>query len=147
MSKISRLAVASSFVLSSVALALALRGAPSQHAYANPLFAGDLGPADALFLNTEAGKDPLRIAAKDGRISWGDRATNRVWSVASVDIDTVMKKILEGASYVEPRTAGATKRVVIPASGSSSIAPVSGSFITQSWFSPLPPSASGSDSL
>jgi hypothetical protein len=109
MSKISRLAVASSFVLSSVALALALRGAPSQHAYANPLFAGDLGPADALFLNTEAGKDPLRIAAKDGRISWGDRATNRVWSVASVDIDTVMKKILEGASYVEPRNEATEK--------------------------------------
>ncbi|MEY3141713.1 MAG: hypothetical protein RLY21_206 [Planctomycetota bacterium] len=103
MSKISRLAVASSFILSSVALAIALRGAPSQQAVADPIFASDLGPADALLLNTEAGKDPLRVASKDGRIAWGDRATNRVWSVASVDIDTVMKKLLDRESYQDAR--------------------------------------------
>jgi len=109
MSKLSRLAVASSFVLSSVALALALRGAPSREAFATADFASDLGPADALLLNTEAGKDPLRVASKDGRIAWGDRATNRVWSVASVDIDKVMKKILEGSSYVTPRNEATEK--------------------------------------
>jgi Skp family chaperone for outer membrane proteins len=103
MSKTSRLAIASSFVLSSVALAVALRGAPSQEATAGPIFASDLGPADALLLNTETGKDPLRVAAKDGRISWGDRATNRVWSVASVDIDTVMKNLLDRPSYLDAR--------------------------------------------
>ena len=109
MSKISRFAVASSFILSSVALAVALRGAPSQQASADAIFASDLGPADALLLNTESGKDPLRVAAKDGRIAWGDRATNRVWSVASVDIDKVMKKILEGASYADPRKEASEK--------------------------------------
>lgn len=103
MSTISRFAVASSLVLSSVALVVALRGASSQEAVANPIFSSDLGPADALLLNTEAGKDPLRVAAKDGRIAWGDRATNRAWSVASVNIDTVMKKLLDGASYSEAR--------------------------------------------
>ena len=103
MSNLSRFAVASSLVLSSVALVVALRGAPSQEANANPVFSSDLGPADALLLNTEAGKDPLRVASKDGRIAWGDCATNRVWSVASVDIDTVMKKILDGASYADAR--------------------------------------------
>lgn len=103
MSKISRLAIASSFFLSALALAVALRGSPSQEAVAGPLLSSDLGPADGLMLNTSQGKDPLRVVAKDGRISWGDRATNRVWSVAAVDIDKVMKKILEGASYADPR--------------------------------------------
>lgn len=109
MSNLSRFAVASSLVLSSLALALALRGAPSQQAFAIPDFLSDLGPADALLLNTDAGKDPLRIASKDGRIAWGDRATNRVWSVASVDIDKVMKKILEGSSYANPRSEATEK--------------------------------------
>jgi Skp family chaperone for outer membrane proteins len=109
MSKFSRLAVASSLLLSSAAIAIALRGAPSQQAIAGAIPASDLGPADALLLNTEAGKDPLRIAAKDGHIAWGDRATNRVWSVASVDIDKVMKKILEGASYTELRNEASEK--------------------------------------
>ena len=109
MSKFHRLAVASSLLLSSAALAIALRSAPSQQAIAGAVLASDLGPADALLLNTEAGKDPLRIAAKDGHIAWGDRATNRVWSVASVDIDKVMKKILEGASYVDPRNEASEK--------------------------------------
>lgn len=103
MNKTSRLAIALSLVLSAVALAVALRDAPSQEAFAAPVVPGDLGPADALLLSTESGKDPLRVAAKDGRISWGDRSTNRVWSVAAVDIDKVMKKILEGASYADPR--------------------------------------------
>lgn len=72
---------------------------------ASPAWApsNDLGPADGLLLATEAGKDPMRVHAKDGRIAWGDRSTNRVWSVASVDIDRVMKKIFDGASYVEKR--------------------------------------------
>jgi Skp family chaperone for outer membrane proteins len=109
MSRFSRFAVASSLLLSSAAFVVALRGAPSQQAVAGAVPSSDLGPADALLLNTAAGKDPLRITTKDERISWGDRSTNRVWSVASVDIDKVMKKILEGASYADSRKESSDK--------------------------------------
>jgi Skp family chaperone for outer membrane proteins len=71
------------------------------HAAWNPI--SDLGPADGLLLAMEPGKEPMRVLAKDGRIAWGDRSTNRVWSVASVDIDRVMKRIFDGESYVERR--------------------------------------------
>ncbi len=65
--------------------------------------AADIGPADGVLLNSAAGKDPLRVHAKDARIAWGERGTSRVWSVAAVDIDRVMKAILRGSSYEEGR--------------------------------------------
>lgn len=98
-----RLIVAGSLALSAVALVAALQGPSTPVALAGAPYANDLGPADALLLNTEQGKDALRVAAKDGRLAWGDRQTNRAWSVASVDIDKVMKKLLEGASYTDKR--------------------------------------------
>ncbi|MFM7051754.1 MAG: OmpH family outer membrane protein [Planctomycetota bacterium] len=98
-----RLVLASSLVLSAAALVVALRGPAPQAAVAGAPVSNDLGPADALLLSTEAGKDALRVAAKDGRIAWGDRSTNRVWSVAAVDIDKAMKRILAGKSYEERR--------------------------------------------
>jgi len=98
-----RFLVATSLVLSAAALVVALRGPAPQVAVAGAPIANDLGPADALLLSTEAGKDALRVAAKDGRIAWGDRATNRAWSMAAVDIDKVMKRILAGKSYDERR--------------------------------------------
>ena len=94
-----RLIVVTSLVLSAAALAVSLRGAPGQPAVAASPLASDLGPADGLLLLGKDGKDPLRVSSQDGRIAWGDRSTNRVWSVAAVDIDKVMKKILEGSSY------------------------------------------------
>jgi hypothetical protein len=104
MTKFDRLFVASSLAVATAALVLSLRTPSSQQqAFAGSLYANDLGPADALLLNTEAGKDPLRIGTKNNHIAWGDRATNRVWSVATVDIDKVMRKLLEGKSYVEKR--------------------------------------------
>ena len=109
MSRLSRLAVVTSLVLSTAAVAIAWRGSPSQQAIAGAVPRNDLGPADSLLLTTESGKDPLRISVKDGHIAWGDRSTNRVCSVASVDIDKVMKKILEGASYTDPRTEATEK--------------------------------------
>lgn len=98
-----RLIVVSSLALSTAALVFALRGTPTPSAFASSPLANDLGPADGLLLATEAGKDALRVAAKDGRISWGDRQTNRAWSVAAVDIDRVMRKLLDGTSYTEKR--------------------------------------------
>lgn len=63
----------------------------------------DLGPADALLLSSGAGKDPTRVSSRDGRLAWGDRATDRVWSVACVHNDKIMRSILKGASYEEKR--------------------------------------------
>lgn len=103
MPRTDRLIVAGSLALSAIALAVALHGPATPSASAGASFANDLGPADALLLTTEAGKDALRVAAKDGRLAWGDRQTNRAWSVASVDIDKVMKKLLEGTSYADKR--------------------------------------------
>ena len=101
-----RLIVAGSLALSAVALVVALRGPATPVAEASTTLAlGDLGPADALILNGGEGKDALRVAAQDGRIGWGDRATNRAWSIGAVDIDRIMKKLLDGASYVEKRDA------------------------------------------
>ncbi len=99
-----RLIVAGSLAISAAALVVALRGPATPVAVGGAPFANDLGPADALLLTTEAGKDALRVSAKDGRLAWGDRGTNRSWSVAAVDIDKVMKKLLDGASYAEKRT-------------------------------------------
>ncbi|MEI7878740.1 MAG: OmpH family outer membrane protein [Planctomycetota bacterium] len=103
MLKSDRFIVAGSLALSCAALIFALRASVTPMAMAGLPLANDLGPADALLLTTEAGKDALRVSAKDGHIAWGDRATNRAWSVAAVDIDKVMKKLLEGASYAEKR--------------------------------------------
>ncbi|MEY5061916.1 MAG: hypothetical protein RIS45_1837 [Planctomycetota bacterium] len=95
--------VVGSLALSAVALLVALRAPLAPVAVAAGSFLADLGPADAVLLNTEAGKDPLRVLAKDGRIAWGDRGTSRVWSVAAVDVDRVMKKLLDAPSYLDKR--------------------------------------------
>jgi len=103
MSPISRVLVAGSFVLSLSAFLLASRGAPSGFAIAGAPVPSDLGPAEGLLLSEKGKDEPVRLSIADGRIAWGDRATNRMWSVAAVDIDTVMKRILEGSSYMEAR--------------------------------------------
>lgn len=105
MQKSDRLVVAGSLAVSVLSLAVALSGGGSARsaAVAGAPRANDLGPADGVLLSTGEGKDPLRISAADGRIAWGERSTNRVWSVAAVDINKVMKKLLEGTSYVEKR--------------------------------------------
>ena len=57
MTKFDRLFVASSLAVATAALVLSLRTPSSQQqAFAGSLYANDLGPADALLLNTEAGK-------------------------------------------------------------------------------------------
>jgi Skp family chaperone for outer membrane proteins len=103
MTPLSRFLVAGSFVLSLSAFVLAYRGAPSSLAVAGAPVPSDLGPAEGLLLGEKGKDEPVRVTIADGRIAWGDRSTNRVWSVAAVDIDTVMKKILEGSSYMDAR--------------------------------------------
>lgn len=107
MKRLHTIALALSVALSAaaflVALSVAFGERPGSVAHAAWMPSSDLGPTDGVIFATEPGKDPLRVAVKDGRIAWGDRSTSRVWSVASVDIDRVMKKIFEGASYTERR--------------------------------------------
>lgn len=103
MNRFERIVLASSLALSALAFAFAFQSAPAQLAHAIDRTASDLGPTDGVIFAGEGGKDPVRVTAKDGRIAWGDRSTNRVWSVGSVDIDKVMKKIFEGASYADKR--------------------------------------------
>jgi len=103
MPRTDRFIVVGSLALSAAALVVALRGSPTPVAVGAGSWMTDLGPADAVLFTTEAGKDALRVAAKDGRIAWGDRATNRAWSVAAVDVDRVMKKLLDAPSYLDKR--------------------------------------------
>ena len=103
MQKLAHIGIAASVVLSAAALLVSIASRPASVAHAAWTPVSDLGPADGLLLAMEAGKEPMRVHAKDGRIAWGDRSTNRVWSVASVDIDRVMKRIFDGESYVEKR--------------------------------------------
>ncbi len=103
MNRLERAVVATSLALSALALAFAFHAMPSQGAHANLRLPADLGPAEGLILTSADGKDSVRLEAKEGHIAWGDRSTNRVWSVACVDIDKVMKKILEGTSYADKR--------------------------------------------
>lgn len=97
------LSVACSVAALCIALTVAFGGSSGSVAHATWKPSSDLGPTDGVLFVTEPGKDPLRMAVKDGRLAWGDRSTSKVWSVASVDIDRVMKKIFDGASYVEQR--------------------------------------------
>ena len=103
MPRTDRLLVVGSLALSAAALTVALCGSPTPIAVGAGSWLSDLGPADAVLFTAETGKDPLRVTAKDGRLAWGDRSTNRVWSVAAVDVDRIMKKVLDGASYLEKR--------------------------------------------
>ena len=103
MNRLERAIVATSLAFSALALAFAFNAMPSQGAHATLRIPTDLGPAEGLILTSADGKDTVRVETKDGHIAWGDRSTNRVWSVASVDIDSVMKKLLEGASYADKR--------------------------------------------
>lgn len=103
MHRTERVLVVGSLALSLAALVVAWRGPATPVAVGGAPFNADLGPADALLLATGGGKDALRVAAMDGRIGWGDRQTNRAWSMGAVDVDKVMKKLLDGTSYASKR--------------------------------------------
>jgi hypothetical protein len=103
MQNLFRAGVVLSLVLSSAALIASVSGVSGPEAVAGAPRSNDLGPADALLLSTGAGKDPLRLAAKDGRIAWGDRSTDRAWSVAAVDVDAIMRKLLDAPSFADAR--------------------------------------------
>lgn len=74
-------------------------------AVADPVPAADeLGPADAVvLLESKERKDSLRLTNAGGRLSFGDRATDRVWSVGAVDVDTCMKRLLATGEFADRR--------------------------------------------
>ena len=86
-------------------LALLARGPLAAPASADPVPSADeLGPADAvLLLDAKERKDSLRLTNAGGRLSFGDRATDRVWSVGAVDVDTCMKRLLGSGEFAERR--------------------------------------------
>ena len=59
-----------------------------------------LGPAESLELT---GTDPLLVRNADGRIGWGEEPTSRAWSIGSVHIDDVIKKLLQTEDYLGER--------------------------------------------
>ncbi len=64
--------------------------------------ATDLGPAQAVLLE---GKDgPMKLVNSGGRPAWGDEPTSKAWSVGSVNVDKVLKKLLTNKSYTDELT-------------------------------------------
>lgn len=61
----------------------------------------DLGPTDALILR--GSKGDLRVRNGDGRIAWGDRPTERAYSLAFVHVDRIMSAFMEGTRYADAR--------------------------------------------
>jgi len=70
-------------------------------ANADPIFADDLGPADALVLR--GAKGDLRVRNEGGRISWGSQPTDRALSLAFVHADKLMKQLLEAPRFADER--------------------------------------------
>lgn len=85
--------------------ALVTRGPLAAPASADPVPAADeLGPADAVvLLESKERKDSLRLTNAGGRLSFGERATDRVWSVGAVDVDTCMKRLLATGEFADRR--------------------------------------------
>ncbi len=76
-------------------------------AHAAPLGPAELGPADALVLTdakpAKNGPKEMKVRAEGGRVAWGDRSTDKAWSIGAVNVDKSMKAILAGTSYAEKR--------------------------------------------
>ena len=91
--------------LAVASFALLARGPLAAPASADPAPSADeLGPADALvLLETKDRKDSLRLTNAGGRLSFGDRATDRVWSVGAVDVETCMKRLLATSEFADRR--------------------------------------------
>ena len=61
----------------------------------------ELGPADRLVLRGPKGEVP--VTATDGGISWGDTATDRTWSLATVNVPRLMRALMESERFEEDR--------------------------------------------
>ena len=62
---------------------------------------GVLGPADSIVLS---GKDSdLTIKNSDGRMSWGDKKTNTVWSIGFMETGKALSQLLQAEHFKEAR--------------------------------------------
>ncbi len=90
--------------LSSLALLVSLGRTQNAAIAANsavaPSSMGDLGPADKLLLTASEG-EALTVVNREARIGWGDKTTNRVWSVAAVHTDRIMRALMASPSILE----------------------------------------------
>jgi hypothetical protein len=61
---------------------------------------GKLGPLDSITL---AGEKDLTIKNEDGRISWGEKETSRVWSVGFMETGKALSQLLKADHFIEAR--------------------------------------------
>ena len=62
-----------------------------------------LGPADRLLLNQDDGE--IDVTAEKNGISWGDRPTDRSWSMGCVDVPRLISRLMEAERFTEDRRA------------------------------------------
>jgi hypothetical protein len=62
-----------------------------------------LGPADRVILRGAEGD--LSLSAADGGLSWGERQTDRTWSLGAVNVPKLMRSLMESERFDEDRQA------------------------------------------
>ena len=99
MKKIERIALC--LTILTVAWLLIGRPGPDSSANARAVNMADLGPAQNILLESKDGVLILRNEAN--HLAFGDQPTSRVWSIAAVHLDKVLKKMLTNERFVEER--------------------------------------------
>jgi Skp family chaperone for outer membrane proteins len=72
-------------------------------AFAEPVFATELGPADSLILSGSDGAEPLVLRNAEGRLAWSDKPQDRLHSVAYVYIGKILSSLMQSERYTEVR--------------------------------------------
>ncbi len=62
-----------------------------------------LGPADRVVLRGPAGE--VSVSAVNGGLAWGERGTDRTWSLGAVDVPKLMRSLMESERFDEDRQA------------------------------------------
>ncbi|MAD78903.1 MAG: hypothetical protein CMJ51_05980 [Planctomycetaceae bacterium] len=62
-----------------------------------------LGPADRILLNRDGGE--IDLTAKKNGIAWGERATDRSWSMGCVDVPRLISSLMDAERFTEDRRA------------------------------------------
>ena len=90
-------------LLAVVTLLLADLEGPGRAAIGDePRPADQLGPADEVLLRGEAGD--LTLSNAKGRIAFGTRPTERVWSIGAVNVPRLLSSLMEADRFGEART-------------------------------------------
>lgn len=75
-------------------------------AYAEPIYRGDiLGPADGLELLASDEDENLTLRNVEGRLSWGDAAHHRAYSIGYVHLGRILNQQLAADEFEEERQA------------------------------------------